>query len=65
MRIDRVKFAAALARKDMTICRLSELCMLSRNTITSVKHGKSCSKETAEKLAMGLGLEVSDLLEEA
>lgn len=58
MRIDRVKFAAALAEKDITCLRLSELSGLSRATITSVKSGKSCSPDTAQKLAAVLGREI-------
>ena len=55
MRIDRVAFAAALARKDLNQKRLMELSGLSRATITAVKSGKSCSPETARKLAAVLG----------
>lgn len=58
MRIDRVTFAAAMARADLSVKRLSELSGLSRGTITSVKTGKSCSKETANKLAAILGRDI-------
>lgn len=58
MRIDRVAFAAALVKKDINCKRLAELSGVSRVTITSVKTGKSCSKETAEKLAAVLGQEI-------
>ncbi len=51
MRIDRVEFATALARADMNVKQLAELSGLSRGTITSVKSGKSCNRDTAEKLA--------------
>lgn len=61
MRIDRVAFAAALARADLNVKRLAEKSGVSRVTITAVKNGKSCSKETAEKLAAILG---SDIIEE-
>lgn len=61
MRIDRVAFAAALARADLNVKQLTELSGLSRGTITSVKTGKSCSQETAEKLAAVLG---RDIIEE-
>lgn len=55
VRIDRVELAAALARKDMNVIRLAELAGVSRCTVTAVKNGKSCSKETADKLAAILG----------
>lgn len=58
MRIDRVAFATALVKKDITCKRLAELSGVSRVTITSVKTGKSCNKETAEKLAAVLGREI-------
>lgn len=55
MRIDRVAFAAALARADLNIKQLAEATGLSRGTITGVKTGKSCSAETADKLVAILG----------
>ena len=58
MRIDRVKLIAEMAQKDLTVKRLSELSGVSRLTITSMRSGKSCSMETAEKLAAVLGREI-------
>ncbi len=58
MRIDRVAFATALARADLNVKRLAELSGVSRGTITSVKTGKSCNRETAEKLAAVLGRDI-------
>ncbi len=58
VRIDRVAFAAALARKDITCKKLAEMSGMSRGTITSVKTGKSCSQDTAEKLAAVLGRDI-------
>lgn len=62
VRIDRVFLAAALARADLNVKRLAELSGLSRGTITSVKSGKSCSQNTAEKLAAGLGVPVGEII---
>lgn len=61
MRIDRVKFAAAMARLDLNGKQLVEKSGVSRVTVSAVKRGKSCSKETAEKLAAVLG---DDIIEE-
>ncbi len=58
MRIDRVKFAAALARADLNVKQLAERSGVSRVTISSVKTGKSCSKDTADKLARILGRDI-------
>lgn len=63
MRIDRVEFAAALAREDMNIKQLSQLTGISRNTITAVKSGKTCSQATAEKLAAFLGDSIIEQVE--
>lgn len=59
MRVDRVKFAAALARADMTSKRLSELSGVSPVTISQVKNGKSCKEETAKKLIAVLGADIT------
>lgn len=58
MRIDRVKFAAALVRLDLNGNKLAEKAGVSRGTVTAVRTGKSCSKETAEKLAAVLGQDI-------
>lgn len=58
MRIDRVKFAEALARLDLNGNKLAEKAGVSRGTVTAVRTGKSCSKETADKLAAVLGREI-------
>ena len=65
MRIDRAKFAATLARKDLTVKRLAELSGLSRGTITGVKTGKSCNKSTADKLVAILGPSIIEQRKEA
>lgn len=62
MRIDRVRLAAAMARADMNGNELTDKSGLSRGTVTSVRSGKSCSKETAEKLAAALGLSLAELI---
>lgn len=58
VRINRVKFAAALARADLTVNQVAELSGVSRVTVSGVKSGKSCSKGTAEKLARVLGRDI-------
>lgn len=63
MRIDRTKLAAALAGSGLKVYELAERSGLSRSTVTAIKNGKSCSRETAGKLAAGLGLRLDQLLE--
>lgn len=62
VRIDRVALIAEMARRDISCNRLVELSGVSRVTITAVRNGKSCSQETAEKLAAVLG---RDIIKEA
>lgn len=62
MRIDRIKFAAVLARADISSQELARRAGLSRVTISNVKSGRSCSRTTAEKIACGLKVDLSELL---
>jgi transcriptional regulator with XRE-family HTH domain len=63
LRINRVKFIAEMARQDLTVLDLAKNCCLSRATITGVRSGKSCTQETAAKLAQGLGVPLESILE--
>lgn len=58
VRIDRVAMIAEMARKDINCNRLVELSGVSRVTVTAVRNGKSCSRETADKLAAVLGRDI-------
>ena len=58
MRIDRIKFAAAMARADLNGLQLAEKAGVSRGTITAVRTGKSCSRDTAMKLVSVLGKDI-------
>lgn len=58
VRIDRVALVAEMARRDINCNRLVELSGVSRVTVTAVRNGKSCSQETADKLAAVLGRDI-------
>lgn len=58
VRIDRVAMIAEMARKNISCKRLVEMSGVSRVTVTAVKNGKSCSQETADKLAAVLGRDI-------
>lgn len=64
MRIDRVAFAANMARKDINMKILASRTGLSRSTVTAVKSGKTCSEETGRKIAAALGVDVEQLIAE-
>ena len=58
IRINREKFAAALARLDITGNELSEQTGVSRSTITAIRSRKSVNRETAQRVASVLGVEI-------
>ena len=63
MRIDRVKVVCLLISQDLRKKDLAEKTELNRNTISAVCSGKSCSEDTARKIAEALGVTVDDLIE--
>lgn len=64
MRVDRMKLAAELVRKDLTQAELAKIAGVSRITISNVKNGKSCSDAVGFKIARALGVDVKEILEE-
>ncbi len=62
MRIDRIKFNTELLRRNMTQKEVSVLAGISRATVNGVANGRSCSQETAEKIAKTLNVELKDLI---
>lgn len=56
--MDRVAIITEMAKRHMSCNRLVELSGVSRVTVTAVRNGKSCSKETADKLAAVLGRDI-------
>ncbi len=62
MRVDRIKIIVLMAEKDLKINELANSTGLTRTTISSVKNGKSCTYDTATKIARALNVPVSDLI---
>lgn len=65
MRISREKLAVFLIRAGLNGERLAEKAGLSRWTITAVRCGKSCGQESAERIARALGVDVTEIMEDA
>lgn len=61
LRINREKMLIAMLRLGINGKKLVERAGVSRSTVTAVRSGKSCSEDTARKLASVLG---NDILEE-
>ena len=52
-----------MATSGITLIQLSEMSGVSRATISAVRNGKSCSFNTAAKIAKALHINVMDLIE--
>ena len=65
MQIDRIKLIAEMARQRITLKELSERAGVSRVTITAIRGGKSCQRATGKCIADALGVDISELLEDA
>ena len=64
LRIDRVKLIAEMARRNVTSIRLAEMSGVSRVTVSALRCGKTCTPETANKIARALGVDVIEIMEE-
>lgn len=49
--------------RDLKLRQLQELSGVSKQTLSAVSNGKTCSYDTAVKLARGLDLDVTELIE--
>ena len=62
MRIDRVTLIAEMARQDITSIQLAEKAGVSRVTVSALRCGKTCTSETATKIAAALGVPVESIV---
>ncbi|GLB33027.1 hypothetical protein LAD12857_49500 [Lacrimispora amygdalina] len=63
MRIDRKKLVLAMMDRDMNANQLAELTGLSRATISGIRCGKSCAKDTLGRICKALKLEQEEIIE--
>ena len=64
MRIDRFKLVHAMVNKEISVSTLAERTQLSRATVSGIRSGRSCIRETAEKIANALDVPLHSLLED-
>lgn len=64
MRVNRIKLITLMAEKDLKINELANTSGLARATISAVRGGKSCTYDTAVKIAKALKVPVTDLIAE-
>lgn len=63
VRVNNITMRVEMARNRLTNDKLKEVTGISKATISAVRNGKTCSFETAEKLAMALNLDLMELIE--
>ena len=63
MRLNVVKLAAVMKELDLRQKDLVHRTGISRNTVSAICNRKSCSKDTAAKIAEALGIPLGDLIE--
>lgn len=63
VRIDRIKMITIMAKKNLKVKDVAELTGITRNTISAIKNGKSCSETNAVLISKALNVELSKLLE--
>ncbi len=64
IRLKQPNFATKLFELGITQTELANKTGVSRNTINGIYNGRTCSLESAGKIAKALGVDVKDLLED-
>lgn len=64
MKIKTLQLKNLAIEKNYTFTTLAKAAGVSRNTVSSICNGKSCSLSTAGKLAKALGVSLLDIAEE-
>jgi putative transcriptional regulator len=59
--LDRISFISELAKQDLRDGAFSALSGVSRSTVSAIKAGKTCSKDTAEKISKALDIPLCEL----
>lgn len=63
MRLKKNMLKHIMVDRDLKLRQLQEISGVSKQTLSAVSNGKSCSFETAEKLAKALNLDLMELIE--
>lgn len=63
MNINVIKIETILAEKGMTKAALADSCGVCRQNISTIIRRGTCEPKTAGKLAAGLGVAVSEIVE--
>lgn len=64
MNINAIKIETRLAELGITKAELAKRCGMSRQNISTIVRRGTCEPKTAGKLAVGLGVPVTDIIKE-
>lgn len=64
MKINVNKILSILAEREMTRSEVATVCGLCRPNMSTILTRGTCSEKTAGKLAKGLGVDVTEIMEE-
>ena len=63
MKIDAIKIESLLAEQGITKAALAQKCGISRQNVSIIVRRGTCEPKTVGKLAFGLGVAVSDIIQ--
>lgn len=63
LRIDRKKMVLAMMDVDVNTKQLAEKAQVARATVSAMKNGRSCSEQTAIRIAAALQVDLKKLVE--
>ena len=64
MRIDTLKIEMILAERELTKTAFANICGISRQNISTIVRRGTCEPKTAQKLAKGLGVNITEIAKE-
>lgn len=63
MKINKNKLAVAMTKSGLDFSKLALKAGVSRQTISYINNGKTCTPTTAKKIADALGVDVTEIIE--
>lgn len=64
MKINRKKLAALMIDTELNSLQLAKKSKVSRNTISAIRHGKTCSEDTVKKIASVFNVSAQELTDD-
>lgn len=62
VKFDDVKLFIAMSKRGLNVSEVAQTAEISRNTFSAIKNGRSCTPQTADKIAKALGVDITELI---